>query len=99
MNRPFYSDYARHCLRFYSRNTEKPRFNTEVDEKNWYACNRAMDSFSDRDWGIILRVYSAYDTIADNVYEVAKAFNLDQNIIWDLMKKVERVVAKKRGLL
>lgn len=99
MNRPFYSDYARHCLRFYSRNTDATRFNTEVDEKNWRACHRATDSFSDREREIVLRVYSAYDTIADNVYEVAKAFNLDQNIIWDLLKKVERVVAKKRGLL
>ena len=99
MNRPFYSEYARHCLRFYSRNTDKHRFNTEVDKNNWYACHRAMDRYSDKDKEIIIRVYALYDTIADNVYEVAKEYEIDQNIIWDLLKEIERGVARKRGLL
>ena len=99
MNRPFYSEYARHCLRFYSRNTEKPRFNTEVDKNNWFACHRAIDRYSDRDKDIIIRVYALYDTIADNVYEVAKEYQIDQNIIWDLLKEIERGVARKRGLI
>lgn len=99
MNRPFYSEYARHCLRFYSRNADKPRFNTEVDKNNWYACHKALERYSDQDKGIIIRVYALYDTIADNVYEVAKEYEIDQNIIWDLLKEIERSVAKKRGLL
>ena len=99
MTRPFYSEYVRHCMRFYSRNTIKPRFNTEVDKNNWYACNRAIERYSDEEKNILLRVYGLYDTIADNVYEVAKADNIDQNIIWDMVKEFERSVAKKRGLL
>ena len=99
MNRPFYSEYVRHCLRFYSRNTNIARFNTLVDKENWCACHRAIDRYSDRDKGIIIRVYALYDTIADNVYEVAKEYEIDQNIIWDLLKDVERCVAKRRGLL
>ena len=99
MNRPFYSEYTRHCLRFYTRNLHKTRFNTEVDKNNWYACHKAIDRYSDRDKDIIIRVYSLYDTIADNVYEVAKEYQIDQNIIWDLLKDIERGVAKRRGLL
>ena len=99
MTRPFYSEYVRHCMRFYSRNTEKPHFNTDVDKNNWYACHRAMERFSDEEKSIIISVYSQYDTIADNVYEVAKVLHLDQNVIWDLLKGFERIVAKKRGLL
>lgn len=99
MIRPFYSEYVRHCMRFYSRNTNKPRFNTEVDKNNWYACHRAIDRYSDRDKDILIRVYALYDTISDNVYEVANAYQIDQNIIWDLLKEFERAVAKKRGLL
>ena len=99
MTRPFYSEYVRHCMRFYSRNTNKPRFNTEVDKNNWYACNRAIERYSDEEKNILLQVYGLYDTIADNVYEVAKAANIDQNIIWDMVKEFERSVAKKRGLL
>lgn len=99
MNKPFYSEYVRHCMRFYARNTNKPRFNTEVDEKNWYACHRSIERYSDRDRDILIKVFALYDTIADNVYEVAKNYNIDQNIIWDLLKDFERVVARKRGLL
>ena len=99
MNRPFYSEYVRHCMRFYSRNTNNPHFNTDVDEKNWHACHRAIEHYSGRDQEILTRVYGLYDTLSDNVYEVAKIYELDQSIIWDMLKKFERSVAKKRGLL
>ena len=99
MNKPFYSEYVRHCMRFYSRNLNKPQFNTEVDKNNWYACHRAIERCSDRDREILLRVYGLYDTLADNVYEVARFYDIDQNIIWDKLKEFERIVAKKRGLL
>ena len=100
MNRPFYSEYVRHCMRYYARNhIDKPRFKTEVDKNNWYSCNRAIEPYSDRDKDILLRVYGLYDTLADNVYEVAKIYNIDQNIIWDMLKDFERSIAKKRGLI
>lgn len=99
MNKHFYSEYVRHCMRFYSRNTNKPRFNTEVDKDNWYACHKAIERYSDRDRDILIRVYGMYDTLADNVYEVAKLYNIDQNIIWDMIKDFERIVARKRGLI
>ena len=99
MNRPYYSEYVRHCARFYARNIHKPPFKTEVDKNNWYACHKAIERYSDRDRLIILQVYGWYDTIADNVYEVAKRCQIDQNVIWDLLKDIERDVAKRRGLL
>lgn len=99
MNKPFYTDYVRHCMRYYSRNTKKPRFNTEVDKNNWYACHRAIEKYSDAEKDIIIRVYSMHDTLADNVYEIAKLYNLDQNHIWDMLKELERSIAKKRGLI
>ncbi len=99
MSKPFYSEYVRHCMRFYSRNTNRPRFNTEVDKNNWYACSRAIEHYSDRDKDILVRVYGMYDTLADNVYEVAKQYSIDQNIIWDMLKELEHSIAKKRGLI
>jgi hypothetical protein len=86
-------------MRYYARNTNKPRFNTDVDKNNWYACHRAIEGYSDRDKDILIRVYGLFDTLADNVYEVAKAYAIDQNIIWDMLKIFERSVAKKRGLI
>ena len=99
MSKPFYSEYVRHCMRFYSRNVEEPRFNTSVDESNWHACHKAIGRYSDDEKKILLAVYSMYDTIADNVYELANLYHVDQNVIWDLIKGFERSVAKKRGLL
>ena len=99
MNKHYYSEYVRHCMRFYSRNIDKPRFNTDVDKNNWYACHKAIERYSDRDKDILIRVYGMYDTLADNVYEVAKLYDTDQNIIWDMLKEFERVVARKRGLI
>lgn len=99
MNKPFYSEYVRHCMRFYARNATKPRFNTEVDKTNWYACHRAIERYSEQDKNILMLVYGMYDTLADNVYEVAKTNHVDQSVIWDMIKDFERSVAKKRGLL
>lgn len=99
MNRPFYSEYVRHALRFYTRNQQQTHFKSDVDKNNWYACATALKGYSDRDRNIIIEVYSGYDTLADNVYEASKTYDIPQNYIWDLMKDVERKVARKRGLI
>lgn len=97
--RPFYSDYVRHALRFYTRHLQTPKFKTEADHDNWYACHNVLKDYSDRDHNIIIAVYSGYDTLADNVYETAKEFGINQNIIWDIMKDFERKVAQARKLI
>ena len=99
MNRPFYSEYVRHCLRFYTRNRALPNFKSEADKNNWYACATVLKGYSDRDCDIIFEVYSGFDTLADNVYEVSKKYGINQNVIWDMMKDVERRIARRRGLL
>jgi hypothetical protein len=86
-------------MRFYARNTNKPRFNTEVDKNNWYACQRAIERYSDEEKEILIQVYSMRDTLADNVYEIAKTKGIDQNIIWDMLKELEHSIARKRGLI
>ena len=99
MNRPYYSDYVRHALRFYSRNLSQPRFRSEADKNNWFACHKALSGYSDRDKDILVTVYGGYDTLSDNVFEVAKKYSIDQSIVWDMMKEFERKVAKRRGLM
>lgn len=99
MNRPFYSEYVRHALRFYTRNLIQSRFKTDVDKHNWLACHHVIEKYSDRDRDIIVSVYGEYDTLPDNVYEAAKRHKINQSLVWDLMKEVERKIARKRGLL
>lgn len=99
MNKPFYTDYVRHALRFYSRNLSQSQFKKDVDMNNWLACHSAISNYSTRDKDILVYVYGSYDTLADNVYAMAKKYSINQNIIWDMMKEFERSVAAKRGLL
>ena len=99
MTRPFYSDYVRHALRFYSRNLQKPIFKTTTDRENWVSCDNIVREYSLRDRDILVSVYGGFDTLPDDVYESAKKHRINQNIIWDMMKDVERKIAQERGLL
>lgn len=99
MTRPFYSEYVRHALRFYTRNLSQTRFKSEADKNNWFACANVIKGYNDRDRDILIAVYSGHDTLADNVYETAEKYAIDQAIIWDTMKEFERKIAKRRGLM
>ena len=99
MSRNHYSDYVRHALRFYTRNTSLTRFRSEVDKTNWCACDSVIKEF-DYPWReIFTDIYSGYDTIADNVYTASQEYTIDQNLIWDMMRAIEREIAQKRGLI
>ncbi len=42
--RPYYAEYVKHAMRYYSKSilnasSEQPRFKTESDKKNWFACH------------------------------------------------------------
>lgn len=100
MSRTYYTDYVRHALRFYSRNCDKqPTFNTDVDKDNWMSCHSVLKNYNDTEKGMLVSVYSGYDTLPDEVYNTSKKYNIDQNIIWDLMKDVERKIARRRRLI
>ena len=100
MSRPYYSEYVRHALRFYSRNLVKPTtFKSDADKNNWLSCYSVIKSYPEDKKNILISVYSGYDTLPDEVYNTAKANSINQNIIWDLMKDVEHKVARRRGLI
>ena len=99
MNKPFYSNCILHFMRFYSRYPDTTHFKSEADKQNWYACKKALESYSDKDKQILMQVYAGRDTLADNVYETAIAFKTNVDYIWDMLPDFERAVAKKRGLI
>ena len=96
--RAFYSEYVQHCLRFYARHP-KPVFHSEADKKNWAACENAFKGVNDYDKALLMVIYSEGDTIADNVYQLAKARNMKQDTIWKMVNDLEKKVAKRRGLI
>lgn len=97
-NKPCYTDYVRHAMRFYSRYLYQTHFKSVVDGLNWVACRNALQPYSDRDKDILLYVYGEFDTISDNVYAMSNKYHVHQNIIWDMMKDLERKIAIERGL-
>lgn len=99
MSRPFYSEYVRHCMRFYSRNLQLKQFKTPVDEENWKACHRVILQLPEQTRDILVLVYGGRDTLADEVYNTSRKYSMNQNIIWDLMKAFEKSVAIRRGLI
>ena len=99
MSKTYYSDYVRHALRFYTRNhPTKPIFNSDVDKNNWVSCDIVLSKYPVNYQKIFIDVYSGYDTLPGQVYNASKKYKIDQNIIWDRMKEVEKRIAKKRGL-
>ena len=94
----FYTDYINHCLRFYARYPE-PVFKSKTDELNWKACDKALKEFSDEERIMILTVYKEYDTLADNVYQLSQEKDISQDVIWTLIHKMAKKVAKNRGLI
>ena len=75
MNKPFYTDYIRHALRYYSRNLKTTSFKKPVDQENWLACHNVISNYSEKDKDILVYVYGSFDTLADNVYEISKKLN------------------------
>lgn len=96
--RAYYSEFVGHCLRFYASHPD-PKFKSEADKKNWYACDNALKGFSDSEREMLTTIYSEGDTIPDNVYQMARKMNVKQDVIWKLLNDLERKVAKRRGLL
>ena len=99
MSRPFYSEYVKHCMRFYSRNLHLTHFKTSVDEENWTCCHMIMLQLPEKTRDILVSVYGGCDTLADEVYNASRKYSMNQNIIWDMMKVFERAVAEQRGLV
>lgn len=98
MNKPCYTDYIRHAMRFYSRYLNQTTFKNRVEQKNWWACHNVISRYSAKDKDILVYIYGKYDTLADNVYNISRKNKIDQNIIWDMMKEFEKKVAIERGL-
>ena len=100
MSRTYYTEYVRHALRFYSRNClQKPVFKSDADKENWLSCYTVIKTYPVETQALLLEIYSGFDTLPDEVYNACKKYDINQNIVWDLMKEVERKISKRRGLM
>ena len=97
-----YSDYVRHCLRFYITTLNvgtAPKFKTAIDRTNWMCCQSVMETIGQQDLEFAKELYSPGDTVPDKVYALAKAHRMSQAYLWSLMDDIEYKIAQKRGLV
>ena len=94
----FYSEYVRHCMRFYTRHPH-PKFLSDADKQNWNACDSVLKGFSPSEVDILMTVYREGDTIPDSIYKVSVDRNIKQDNIWKLVNELERKVAERRNLI
>lgn len=95
----FYADYANHILRFFTRHSKKDGFRSEADKLNYVAAERVFAKLNENEQLLLTDVYGRNDTMADNVYETAKARGINQDEIWILISKVSNRVARERKLI
>ncbi len=102
--KPHYSEFVRHCLRYYIKTLDEgkgglPIFRSDAERENWSACYKALKNCSENEMDNISRIYRPGDTIADNIYMLAKAKQISQGTLWSLISRVERNIAQERGLI
>lgn len=103
--RPHYSEFVRHCLRYYIKTLEEgrgghPVFKSEVDKQNWCACYSVLMNYTERDMETITYIYQpGGDTLPDKIYQLSKTMGVSQDGIWHLINFTERKIAQKRGLI
>lgn len=94
----FYSEYVRHCLRFYVRHPT-PNFDNDSAKLKWEACNSALNCFTEREKELLTAVYAENDTFPDNVYKVSEESRVKQNTLWNIINRLERSVAERMNLI
>lgn len=100
--KPYYSDFIRHCLRFYIKTWDGgtyPEFRSETDKANWTACHEVLKKYSEADMNLIVNLYGPGDTLADKIYALSEANKIPQDHYWNMLRAVERNIAKARGIL
>lgn len=102
--KPYYSEFVRHCLRYYIKTLDEgkgghPVFNSDAEKANWSACYSILKNYSENDMDIISYVYRPGDTIPDKIYMLSKSKGISQDTIWSLVNITERRIAKRRGLI
>lgn len=98
--KPPYADYVNHCMQQYVRKPTKPAiFKTEVDKKNWEACDSVMRVYMPVEKEILFSVYSMNDTMSDIIYAVSKKLDVCQDQVRNLIRDCSYRIAKRRGLI
>lgn len=98
MPRPAYSNFVRHCMRFYAKYPH-PVFGSEADIRKWRSCDDALKGFSEQERELLISVFSGSDDLSGNICRVSEVHGMDQDHIWHLVYDLERKIAQKWGMI
>lgn len=80
--------------------SDEPDFDNSTDNENWRAANKALKSFSREEQALLKAVYRhQLLTLPDAVSIVASEHNVRKQDVWSLLGKLQRKIARIRGLL
>lgn len=108
MNKPYYSDYVEHMMRFYLAHPSIPDEGiNDCDRANWDACHETMSNFSfhsSAELGssymrAVSSVLSQREPMHLVIPDIARFYQIPPKELWDCVKKFEYALAKERGLL
>lgn len=98
MPRPAYSNFVRHCMRFYARHPH-PVWGSEADIRKWNSCRDALKEFHEQEQKVLIESFRETDDLSDNIYRVSQVHGMDQDRIWRLVYELERKIAKNWGMV
>lgn len=98
MSKTFYSEYLYHMMYFYASG-EKTVFGSDVDAENYRAVDAVMRGLPFWDRCVIMEVYKEKGRMKERVRLTAEKFNVSENVVWTILSKTLKKIAKERGLI
>lgn len=92
----FYTLFAAHCMRLYTRNSDSL---TPAERCNLEACEKALNEFNEKSHNMFKQIYSAHGSFAESVNRTADQYRIPRQYVWAMIKRLERLIAEKRGLI
>lgn len=90
--RPFYSDYAGHMLRIFTRHN-RWELKDEASRAAYDACVKVMRDLPKDQFDLIVNLYSV-GSFEENMEQYRK-----NRRVWAVLYKVQKKIAKERGLI
>lgn len=97
--RKYYSDFVRHCTRFYFSRTSVPNPTSDrVNYNNYISVSNVLDRYTSEAFNLIRRVYEA-ESMPKEVTAYAKDNRCTTEEVWYTVQRYEKEVAIERGLV
>lgn len=104
MGKPHYEDYANRAMRFYARHAEDPAARLSecslADMLSWKACELVFrEDCTPTERDVALAFYRSSGFPANTVRSISAEQHIQENQIWQILTKITRMFAVRRGLI